>query len=134
LQWFPCQLVNFLCKYLGVPLSIYKLTKNDLIPLVDAVTNKLTTWKSKFMSWAGRIMLVKVTLTTIPIHVSITVEVSPWIYKEIDRLRWAFIWTGSNTVNGGQCKVAWVRVVHPQELGGLGVLDLTTLGYALRMR
>jgi hypothetical protein len=42
--------------------------------------------------------------------------------------------TGSRTASGGQCKVAWARVTRPQELGGLGVLDLTTLGYALRMR
>jgi hypothetical protein len=35
--------------------------------------------------------LVKVTLTAIPVHVSIAVEVSPWIYKDIDRLRRAFI-------------------------------------------
>jgi hypothetical protein len=37
----------------------------------------------------------------IPIHVSITVEVSPWIYKEIYKLRRAFIWTGSDTASGG---------------------------------
>jgi hypothetical protein len=61
------------------------------------------------------------------------VEVSLWIYKEIDKLRRAFIWTGLRTMNSGQCKVAWACVTHPQELGGLGVLDLTTLGYALRM-
>jgi hypothetical protein len=38
------------------------------------------------MSWAGRTTLVKVMLTAIPVHVSIVVEVSPWIYKEINRL------------------------------------------------
>jgi hypothetical protein len=30
--------------------------------------------------------------------------------------------------------VAWSRVTRPQELGGLGVLDLTTLGYVLQLR
>jgi hypothetical protein len=59
---------------------------------------------------------------------------SPWIYKEIDKLRRAFIWTGSDTTNGGQCKVAWSRVARPQELGRLGVLDLMMIGYALRLR
>jgi hypothetical protein len=53
LQWFPCQLVNFPCKYLSVPLLIYKLKKNDLIPLVDAVADRLPTWKSKFTLGAG---------------------------------------------------------------------------------
>jgi hypothetical protein len=30
--------------------------------------------------------------------------------------------------------VAWSKVTRPVELGGLGVLDLATLGYALRLR
>jgi hypothetical protein len=94
LQWFPCQLVHFPCRYLGVPLSIYKLKKVDLVPLVDAVADRLPVWKSKLMSKVGRTTLTKVTLTAIPIQVSIAVELLPWIYKEIDKLRRAFIWTG----------------------------------------
>jgi hypothetical protein len=61
-------------------------------------------------------MLMKVTLTAISIHVSIAVEVLPWIYKEIDKIRRAFVWTGSNVVRSGQCKVAWARITRPQEL------------------
>jgi hypothetical protein len=37
-------------------------------------------------------------------------------------------------VPGGRCLVAWSKVARPVELGGLGVLDLTTFGYGLRMR
>jgi hypothetical protein len=90
-HWFPCQLVHFPCRYLGIPLLIYKLKKGDLIPLVDAVADRLPVWKSKFMSKVGRTMLTKVTLTAIPIHVSIAVEVSPWIYKEINKIRRACV-------------------------------------------
>jgi hypothetical protein len=75
MQWFPCQLVHFPCRYLGVPLSIYKLKKGDLISLVEAVADRLPTWKSRFMSRAGRTTLTKVTLTAIPIHVSIAVDI-----------------------------------------------------------
>jgi hypothetical protein len=42
-QLLPCQLVHFPSKYLGVPLSIYKLVKSDLQPLVDAGVDWLTT-------------------------------------------------------------------------------------------
>jgi hypothetical protein len=34
----------------------------------------------------------------------------------------------------GQCKVAWTCVTRPSDLGGLGMLDLNTLGYALRLQ
>jgi hypothetical protein len=51
----------------------------------------------------------------------------------MDKIRCDFIWTGTDTTLGGQCLVAWSKVARPVELGGLGVLDLTTLGYALRL-
>jgi hypothetical protein len=86
------------------------------------------------MARAGRTTLVKAILSTIPIHVTITVEIAPTIYKAIDKLRRALIRTGSNTTSGGCCLVTWPKVARPQELSGLRVLDLVTLGYALRIR
>jgi hypothetical protein len=63
LHWFPCQLVYFPCKYLSVPLSIYKLKRQDLMPLMESVVDRLSTWKSRFMSRAGHTTLTKVTLS-----------------------------------------------------------------------
>jgi hypothetical protein len=37
-------------------------------------------------------------------------------------------------VAGGRCIVAWSKITRPRDLGGLGVLDLATMGYALRLR
>jgi hypothetical protein len=85
-QIFPCQLVNFRCKYLGNPLSVYKLKNSDLHPLVDKVADRLPTWKAKMMSRSGRTTLTKVTLSPISVHVSITVKVVPWILRAINRL------------------------------------------------
>jgi hypothetical protein len=34
---------------------------------------------------------------------------------------------------GGHCFVAWPVVIHPKELGGLGIADLKMLGWALRV-
>jgi hypothetical protein len=38
-----CQLVQFLCKYLCIPLSVYQPKKADLEPLVDSVADRLPT-------------------------------------------------------------------------------------------
>lgn len=40
---FPCQLKQFLCRYLRIPLSIYKLPKSERQPLVDSIANRLPT-------------------------------------------------------------------------------------------
>jgi hypothetical protein len=121
----PCQIAPFPCKFLGVPLSVHKLRKEDLQPLADAVAYRLPSWKARLMSRAGRTTLTKVTLSAI-----LVVKVDPWIIRMVDKLRRAFIWDGSDTVRGGRCLVAWRKVTRPMELGGLG----DTLGYALRLR
>jgi hypothetical protein len=40
-HWFPCRVINFPFRYLGVPLSTHRLTKDHLMPLVDAVADRL---------------------------------------------------------------------------------------------
>jgi hypothetical protein len=128
------EMVHFPCKYLGVPLSIHKMKKSELQPQVNGVVDRLPTWKSWLMSRVGCMTLVKVTLLAIPIHVSITMSVSPWIYQDIDKLCRRFIWIDTDIAQGGECLVAWSRVTQPVELGGLGVLDLNTLWICLWLR
>jgi hypothetical protein len=52
----------------------------------------------------------------------------------IDKLRRAFIWSATDFVSGGRCKVAWLTVCRPKELGGLGITDLRQTRVALRVR
>jgi hypothetical protein len=67
------------------------------------------------------------------VHVAIVVRVTPGIIKAIDKVRQSLIWSGMELAFGGQCRVAWRAVTRPLELGSLSILDLTTLGYALRL-
>jgi hypothetical protein len=89
MQWFPCQLIHLQCRYLGVPLSVYKLKKVYLLHLVDALADRLLSWQSRFMSKADCITLPKVTLSRIPIHVLIirvvTLRVTENLIKVINK-------------------------------------------------
>jgi hypothetical protein len=61
-------------------------------------------------------------------------DLTPWAIKAIDKIRRAFVWRGRKEANGGHCLIAWPKVCRSQELGGLGIADLKSLGYVLRAR
>ena len=124
----PCEVIDFPYKYLGLPLSIRKLTKADLQPIVDKIADMLLGWKAALMSTAGRAVLVKAVLTAIPVYLLIALDVPKWLLRAIDKLRRAFLWKGRRLVNGGHCPVTWERACRPEELGGLGIHNLEILG------
>lgn len=125
---------DFPCRYLGVPLSIYRLKREQEQAVIDTVAARILQWRGNLLNVAGRTTLVKVMLSVIPAHTSITLCLSSWAIERIDKLRRAFIWAGAESMGGGRGKVAWVMVCRPHDLGGLGVTDLRCAGVAIRVR
>jgi hypothetical protein len=129
-----CSIKGFPCTYLGLPLTIGKPTKEVLLPLVDKVADYLPGWKASLLNRAGRLVLVKVVLTAVPIYLLIAMDLPKWVLKAIDKRRRGFLWNGHQQANGGNCLVAWKKVQRPLEYGGLGIHNLELLGWALRIR
>lgn len=50
----PCALSVFPCQYLGLPLSLVKLTKDQVQPFVDKIARQLPNWKADLLTRAGR--------------------------------------------------------------------------------
>lgn len=100
----------------------------------ECVADRLPTWKSGLLNKAGRVALAKSTLAAIPIHLSIAIGLPRWAVSIIEKLMKGFVWQGTATASQGQCTVAWDKVCRPTDMGGLGIPNLTRLGYALRLR
>jgi hypothetical protein len=133
-QVLACAIEGFPCRYLGVQLTVHRLRRSEEQSLIDKVAARIPGWKGSLLNVAGRTALVMATMSAIPIHTSIALCLSPWAIDAIDKLRRSFIWTGTDSVAGGKCKVAWSLVCRPKELGGLGISDLRRTGVALRIR
>ena len=68
-------------------LSIRKLTKADLQPIVDKIADMLPGWKAALMSTAGLAVLVKAVLTAVPVYLLIALDVPKWLLRAIDKMR-----------------------------------------------
>jgi len=112
----PCEIQNFPCKYLGLPLSIKKLTRSQLQPIIDRVADQLPGWKADLLNRAGRAILVQHVLTAMLIYVASALDLPPWCLKAIDKIRRNFLWRGRKKANGGHCLIAWPKVARPKKL------------------
>jgi hypothetical protein len=133
-QTLPCTTAEFPCTYLGLPISDRHLKKAELMVWIDKIGNKLPGWQASLMNMAGRTAWVRFVLSAIPIYALIAIKVPKWFIKAINKLRRAFLWKGRNQVNGGSCLVAWEKVQRPLHLGGLGILNLEIMSWALQIR
>lgn len=130
-QLLGCPVSSFPCMYLGLPLSLHKITHGMLLPVIHKVDRRLSGWLATFLSWRGRLTLVNSVLAGIP---SYFMSIFPWPKESISKLEGllrAFFWQGKNKVKGGQCLVAWDRVKQPRRNGGLGVRDLQAHNQAM---
>jgi len=129
-----CTIGSFPCKYLGLPISNWKLRRSDLLNWVEKIAGRLPSWKANLLNLAGRTTLVNSVLSGIPVYLLIALNVPSWVIKAIDKIRRAFLWKGRKEVNGGSCLVAWDIVTRPRCLGGLGVPNLRFMGWVLQLR
>jgi hypothetical protein len=103
---FPCPIVSFPVKYLGLPLSVCKLLKSSLLVLVDQMGDCLLAWKGRLLHRSGRLSVIMSTLVTIPVYTAMSQELLAWLLHTFEKNFKAFLWTGSKAVHGGKCLVA----------------------------
>jgi len=77
----PCELASFPCKYLGLPLSLDKLTKEQVQPIINRIADQLPGWKANLMTKIGRKVLVQLVLTGMLIYMLMAIDLPPWAIK-----------------------------------------------------
>ena len=105
---------------LGFPLNHRGTARNRYNFIVERVISKLSGWKAKFLSFAGRTVLIKSIMAAIPNHVMQGVALRSHLCEKLDKINRDFLW-GSSTEKKKLHLVGWSKVIKPKEEGGLGI-------------
>ncbi|KAK2393020.1 hypothetical protein QL285_055002 [Trifolium repens] len=116
--------------YLGLPVGANPRRLSTWNPVIEVVQKRLASWKNKYVSLGGRVVLLNSVLSAIPIFYLSLFKMPVGVWKKLVRLQRRFLWGGA----AGASKINWVRwmdVCRHKKEGGLGVKDLRIMNISL---
>jgi hypothetical protein len=117
--------------YLGLPLLFGSSRKKAFQPLIDKVLSKITGWRAKTLSQAGRTVLIKSTAAAIPTYAMSTFLLPSSLCKTLDR-RFKDFWWGFPPAKSRNLSLkSWDSICLPRNQGGLGLRKMVTTNLAL---
>ena len=118
---FGCLYAKCPVKYLGLPLGNTMNRAAAWKPVVEKIQNRLASWKSKILSRAGRVTLIKSVLNSLPLYYMSMFMMPRSIALKIVKIQRNFFWGGGNGERKGLPMVKWSSIELPKQLGGLDV-------------
>ncbi|KAH1202965.1 putative ribonuclease H protein [Glycine max] len=103
------------------------------IYLIRKFEAKLNKWNQRSLSMAGRITLINVVLTALPLFYMSFFRAPTAIVKRLTAIQRQYLW-GGNLEGKKIAWVAWNQVCAPKEKGGLGVKDIKAFNRALLIK
>ncbi|GJZ72126.1 putative reverse transcriptase domain, reverse transcriptase zinc-binding domain protein [Tanacetum coccineum] len=116
--------------YLGVPLISSRLFNNDCKFLVEKAHNRIGDWKNKSLSFAGRLQLCRLVISSMHVYWASVLMIPTCILLDIEQLIRGFLWCNGE-LKRGKAKVAWNDICLPKSEGGLGIRSLEIFNIAL---
>ncbi|CAN1193130.1 LINE-1 retrotransposable element ORF2 protein [Linum perenne] len=120
-------------KYLGIPLISGKLKSEDCKILVDKITARVSSWKAKSSSYAGKLQLVNSVINAMCSYWLNIFLLPKNVIKNVEQICSRFLW-GTNDKGHSKAKVYWGSVTLPHREGGLGIRDLNSCNVACLAR
>ncbi|MCH80360.1 replication protein A 70 kDa dna-binding subunit, partial [Trifolium medium] len=118
-------------KYLGLPSMIGRSKKSTFKFIKDRIWRKINSWSSRHLSQAGREVMIKSILQSIPTYVMSIFLIPSTLVEEIEKMLNSF-WWGHNGRNGrGIHWLSWDRLSVSKDYGGMGFKSLQAFNLAL---
>ncbi|KAE8726444.1 hypothetical protein F3Y22_tig00006886pilonHSYRG00006 [Hibiscus syriacus] len=125
-----CTVSRLPFKYLGIPMGVDPRRVSVWDPVIDKCRTKLSRWKSIFLSFVGRIVLINSVLSSLPLYYMSLYSVPKTVLWKIDKIRRDFLW-GSYGSGRKMSRINWGKMCKPKMKRGAGIIDLGAKNKAL---
>ncbi|XP_019190483.1 PREDICTED: uncharacterized protein LOC109184855 [Ipomoea nil] len=117
-------------KYLGLPSLVGRNKKVILAYLKDKIVARVCNWNTRFLSPAGREVLLKTVIQTMPSYAMMVFLLPLGLCREIETIMNEYWWTRT-TGNGKGIKwKSWNGLCAPKSRGGMGFRKLHEMNLA----
>ena len=117
-------------KYLGLPEHFGRKKRDIFASIVDRIRQKAFSWTSRFLSGAGKQVLLEAVLSAMPCYAISCFKIPISLCKQIQSILTRF-WWDANPEKRKMCWVAWDTLTQPKYAGGLGFRDIETFNDSL---
>ncbi|CAM8969112.1 unnamed protein product [Rhodiola kirilowii] len=127
---FNCPAGKFPMKYLGMPVGVNPAKLSTWKPVIQKFKDKLASWRGANLSMAGRLVLIKSALCSLPLYYASLFKIPIAVAQEMEKIQRQFLWGGSEARRKMHF-VKWETVTKPKKFGGLGIQSLVEKNLAL---
>jgi hypothetical protein len=89
-QLFGCKRGSYTFRYLGIPMHFRKLNNKDWEMIEECIEKKLSSWKGKYLSVGGRLVLINSVISSLPMFMLSFFEIPKGVLEKIDYFRSRF--------------------------------------------
>jgi hypothetical protein len=121
-------------KYLGIPLFMHKSKKESFIDIKDKILARISGWKARLLSQAGRTTLVKLVINAIPTYLMSLFLLPKSLCDSINSCIRKFWWGYPQEKKHCLSLLSWSNICKPKSLGGLGIRSMEAMNNSLLAR
>jgi hypothetical protein len=130
-QILGVQAVLGTAKYLGLPSMVGRSKQATFGYIKDRIWQQINSWSSKCLSKAGREVMIKSVLQSIPTYMMSIFLLPKTLIADIGKMLNAFWWGHGGATNRGLHWMSWEKLTVHKNNGGMGFKDLIAFNAAM---
>ncbi|KAL3681828.1 hypothetical protein R1sor_024784 [Riccia sorocarpa] len=112
-----------------------KLQEDDHVrDIAEKLVRKLAHWSHKFITWPGRVMLLRHILRAIPTYHFLNIGLRDEGYQQLESICQNFLWESNKDGKAKLALVAWDQITQTKWDGGLGLIPFKQVSQALKLK